>query len=97
MIEKQEEIINMIENLDDVNRFKDFKEKLNNNKTYLSLMKEFEDNKDKYEKNGILKEKTIEIRKKIFEIEELKEFLNISNNMRLLSIRISNIISDIVK
>ena len=97
MIEKQEEIINMIENLDDVNRFNGLKEKLNSNKTYLSLMKEFENNKEKYEKDGILKEKTLEVRKKIFEIEDLKEFLNISNNMRLLSIRISNIISDIVK
>lgn len=97
MIEKQEEIINMIENLDDVSRFNELKEKINSNETYLSLMKEFEDNKDKYEKEGILKEKIIEVRKKIFEIEELKEFLNISNNMRLLSIQISNIISNIVK
>ena len=97
MIEKQNEIINMIENLEDVKKLNKLKEKINSNKTYLSLMKEFEDNKEKYKKDGILNKKKIEVRKKIFEIEEIKEFLGISNNMRLLSIRISNIISDIVK
>ena len=59
-------------------------------------MKEFEKNQVNYVKDNVLKEKIIELRKKLFEIEELKEYLSIESNLRLFSNQISNIISSIV-
>lgn len=96
MNELQDEIINKIDNLDEVKKLKELIQKLNNNDEYIHLMKEFEKNQVNYVKDNILKEKIIELRKKLFEIEELKEYLSIESNLRLFSNQISNIISSIV-
>lgn len=96
MNELQDEIINKIDNLDEVKKLKELIQKLNNNDEYIYLMKEFEKNQVNYVKDNVLKEKIIELRKKLFEIEELKEYLSIESNLRLFSNQISNIISSIV-
>ena len=96
MNELQDEIINKIDNLDEVKKLKELIQKLNNNDEYIYLMKEFEKNQVNYVKDKVLKEKIIELRKKLFEIEELKEYLSIESNLRLFSNQISNIISSIV-
>lgn len=96
MNELQDEIINKIDNLDEVKKLKELIQKLNNNDEYIHLMKEFEKNQVNYVKDNALKEKIIELRKKLFEIEELKEYLSIESNLRLFSNQISNIISSIV-
>lgn len=96
MNELQDEIINKIDNLDEVKKLKELIQKLNNNDEYIHLMKEFEKNQVNYVKDNVLKEKIIELRKKLFEIEELKEYLSIESNLRLFSNQISNIISSIV-
>ena len=82
--------------LDEVKKLKELIQKLNNNDEYIYLMKEFEKNQVNYVKDNVLKEKIIELRKKLFEIEELKEYLSIESNLRLFSNQISNIISSIV-
>ena len=96
MNELQDEIINKIDNLDEVKKLKELIQKLNNNDEYIYLMKEFEKNQVNYVKDNVLKEKIIELMKKLFEIEELKEYLSIESNLRLFSNQISNIISSIV-
>lgn len=96
MNELQDEIINKIDNLQEVKRIRKLVEKLNSNEEYLSLMKEFEENQIYYARNNILKEKIVELRKKLFDIDDLKEYLSLETNLRLFSNRISNIISDIV-
>lgn len=96
MYELQDEIINKIDNLDEVKKIKELTEKLNSNDEYLSLMKEFEKNEVNYVKDNILNEKIIELRKKLFEIDELKEYLMVETNLRLFSNKISDIISNIV-
>lgn len=96
MNELQDEIINKIDNLYEVKKLKELIQKLNNNDEYIHLMKEFEKNQVNYVKDNVLKEKIIELRKKLFEIEELKEYLSIESNLRLFSNQISNIISSIV-
>lgn len=96
MNELQDEIIDKIENLDEVKKIRDLIEKLNTNDEYISLMKDFEKNQINYVKDNTLKEKIIELRKKLFEIEDLKEYLSIETNLRLFSNQISNIISSIV-
>lgn len=96
MNELQDEIIEKIDNLEEVKKIKELIEKLNDNKEYISLMNEFEKNQIDYVKDNILREKIIELRKKLFEIDELKEYLSIESNLRLFSNQISNIISSIV-
>lgn len=96
MKEKQEEIIKKIDGLEDVKRIKVLKKKIHNNSEYIKLIREFEDNKNKYIENSILNDKIVELRKKLFEIDELKEYLEIQTNIRLLSVQINNIIKSII-
>ena len=96
MIEKQDEIIEKIDNLKQVKRMKELINIIKSDKRYKSLMTEFNQNKDKYVKENILNEQIIILRKKLFEIDELKEYLSIQNDIRLLSININNIIKSII-
>ena len=96
MIEKQDEIIEKIDNLKQVKRMKELINIIKSDKKYKSLMTEFNQNKDKYVKENILNEQIIILRKKLFEIDELKEYLSIQNDIRLLSININNIIKSII-
>lgn len=96
MKEKQEEIIRNIDELEDIKRIKVLKDKIYNNSEYIKLIREFEDNKNKYIKDNILNDEMLELRKKLFEIDELKEYLKIQTNIRLLSVQINNIIKSVI-
>ena len=74
----KEETIKILEKLDNTKEIKKIKElsiKLNNNEKYISLMKQFNDNKDTYIKNDTYNEELILLRKQLFSIEELNEYL----------------------
>ena len=94
--EKQDEIIKKLTELDEIKKFKELEKIIKNNKKYNELVSNFEKNKDKYEKEGILNKEIIKFRKSIFEIEEVKEYAKIETAIRLLSRKISDIISSIV-
>lgn len=96
MIEKQEEIIESINKLEEIKRIRFLKEKINNNNEYIKLMKEFNDNKNKYIKDNSLNNKILELRKKLFEIDEISEYLKLQTNIRLLSIQINNMIKSVI-
>lgn len=97
MIEnKQNKIISDLSNSYEIKRFKELEMIIKNNKEYNKLISDFENNKDKYEEEGILNKKIIELRKKLFMIDEVKEYAKLETDIRLLSKKISNIISSIV-
>lgn len=96
MKEKQEEIINNIDKLEEIKRIKILKKKINNSNEYKKLIREFENNKSKYIKDNILNDEILELRKRLFEIDELNEYLKIQTNIRLLSIKINNIIKSVI-
>ena len=89
MIEETNKIIEKLDKTEDIVRMKELKDKLNSNKEYLNLMSEFE-------KNNTLDDEIMTLRKKLFNIDELKEYLKIQNNLRLLSININNIILSVL-
>jgi cell fate (sporulation/competence/biofilm development) regulator YmcA (YheA/YmcA/DUF963 family) len=90
MIEKQKDIINKIDNSDEIKRFKELEKQIKNNKEYISLMNEF--NKIDNPSN----EEIIKLRKELFKIEGVKEYLSLEKEIRFLSKQASNIISSIV-
>ncbi len=96
MFEKENEIIEEIEKLEEVKKIRKLINKIKNNDEYILLMDEFNKNRKYYEKNGLLKEKIIELREKLFSISEVKEYMSLSSDIRLLSIRISKIISSTI-
>ena len=91
MLEKQQkDIINKIDNSEEIKRFKELEKSIKNNKEYISLMDEF--NKKENPSN----EEIIELRKKLFEIDGVKEYLSLEKEIRLFSKKTSNIISSVV-
>ena len=84
------EIINKIDNTREIKRFKELEESIKNNKEYISLINEF--NKQENPSN----KEIIELRKKLFEIDGVKEYLELEKEIRLFSKKTSNIISSIV-
>ena len=88
--DKQKDIINKLDNSEEIKRFKKLEKEIKNNKEYNSLMDEF--NKIDNPSN----EDIIELRKKLFLIDGVKEYLSLENDIRLLSKKTSNIISSIV-
>ena len=84
------EIINKIDNSDEIKRFKELEESIKNNKEYITLMNEF--NKQDNPSN----EEIIELRKKLFQIDGVKESLELEKEIRLFSKKTSNIIASIV-
>ena len=91
-----EKIIEYLDNTEEIIKMKHLREKINSNKEYLDLMSEFKKNKEIYVKNDSINIEIIKLRKKIFNITELKEYLKIQNNLRLLSININNIILSVL-
>lgn len=91
-----EKIIEYLDNTEEIIKMKNLREKINSNKEYLDLMSEFKKNKEIYIKNDSINIEIIKLRKKIFNITELKEYLKIQNNLRLLSININNIILSVL-
>lgn len=88
--DKQKDIINKLDNSEEIKRFKELEKEIKNNKEYNSLMDEF--NKIDNPSN----EDIIKLRKKLFLIDGVKEYLSLENDIRLLSKKTSNIISSIV-
>ena len=90
MLNKQQEIINKIDNSKEIKRFKELEKSIKNNKEYNSLMNEF--NKIENPSN----EEIIELRQKLFQIDGVKEYLSLEQEIRLFSKKTSSIISSIV-
>ncbi len=88
--DKQKEIISKIDNSNEIKRFKELEKQIKSNKEYISLMNEF--NKIDDPSN----EEIIDLRKKLFEIDGVKEYLELEKEIRLFSKKTSNIISSIV-
>lgn len=88
---KQKDIINKLNNSDEIKRFKELEASIKNNKEYKYLIKEFRKNESKYNNEDI-----IILRKKLFEIDGVKEYLKLESDIRLLSKNISKTISNIV-
>lgn len=84
------EIINKIDNSKEIKRFKELEESIKNNKEYITLMNEF--NKQDNPSN----EEIIELRKKLFQIDGVKEYLELEKEIRLFSKKTSNIIASVV-
>jgi len=98
MIEKkQDEIIKELSNYYEIKRFKELENSIKNNMKYNELITNFEKNKNIYEKEGIINKEIINLRKKLFEIEEVKEYAKLESDIRLLSRKISDIISSLVE
>lgn len=90
MIEKQKDIINKIDNSEEIKRFKELEKQIKNNKEYILLLEDF----DKIDNPS--NEQIIEFRKKLFEIEGVKEYLSLEKDIRLFSKKISNVISSVI-
>lgn len=88
--DRQKRIINKIDNSDEIKRFKELEKQIKNNEKYISLMDDF--NKKENPSN----EEIIELRKKLFKIEGVEEYLSLEKEIRLFSKQTSKIISSIV-
>jgi cell fate (sporulation/competence/biofilm development) regulator YmcA (YheA/YmcA/DUF963 family) len=84
------EIIKKIDNSKEIKRFKELEKSIKNNKEYITLMNDF--NKQDNPSN----EDIIKLRKKLFEIDGVKEYLSLERDIRLFSKKTSNIISSVV-
>lgn len=90
MIEKkQDEIIEKINELSEVKKYKELKKILNSNEKYNNLLKEA----GEYENN---RDKIIEIRKELFLIPEFKEYITLDTTLRMYFGKIGKIITNIV-
>ena len=86
MIEKQNEIINKINDLKEVKRLKELKRNLDKNEDYKRLMsKTITSNKE-----------LIEVRKELFKIDDYKEYQELYNEIKLFFLKINGIIVSIV-
>lgn len=94
--EKQKDILKELDNSYEIKRFKELEKIIKNNTKYQNLIDEFELNKNEYIKKNILNEETIKLRKKLFEIDEIKEYAKLETDIRLFSKRVSDIISSVV-
>jgi cell fate (sporulation/competence/biofilm development) regulator YmcA (YheA/YmcA/DUF963 family) len=83
-------IISKIDNSEEIKRFKKLEQSIKNNKEYISLMNDF--NKQDNPSN----EDIIELRKKLFEIDGVKEYLELEKEIRFFSKKTSNIIASVV-
>ena len=88
--DRQKRIINKIDNSNEIKRFKELEIQIKNNEEYISLMDDF--NKKENPSN----EEIIELRKKLFKIEGVEEYLSLEKKIRLFSKETSKIISSIV-
>ena len=96
MKDEVKKIIEKLNNTNEIQKLKELNVKLNNNEKYISLMDEFIKNKDNYIENNIYNEELLKVRKELFSIEELNEYLKIQNELRLTFTKINNIILSVV-
>lgn len=95
--ERQKELINEIDNSFEVKRLKELEKNILSNKEYNRLVNEFNQNKESYEKEGILNNKIIELRKNLFKIDDVKEYSSLEAKIRLFSGKVGKIISSLVE
>lgn len=88
--EKQREILKELDNSNEIKRFKELERQIKDNTEYIRLMDDF----DKIDNPS--NEDIINLRKKLFLIDGVKEYLSLENEIRLFSKKISDIISSIV-
>lgn len=96
MKEEINEIIKKLDDIEEIKRLKQLQSIINNNQTYLRLMNEFTSNRQKYIENNSLNDELLSLRKKLFSIPELSEYLKLQNDVRLLSININKIMLSIL-
>lgn len=87
---KQKEIFNKLNNTDEIKRFKELENQIKNNKEYIKLKEEFD------KKENVTNQDIVEYRKKLFEIEGVREYSKLESDIRLFSRETSKIISSIV-
>ena len=87
--EKQNEIINLMDNCDEIKRFKELEIIIKNNDNYNNIVFKFNSNLDNNE--------IIKLRKELFDLKEIKEYSMLENEIRIFSKRLSDIISSIVE
>ena len=90
------EIINKIDNTEEIKRFKELTKIISSNNKYKELIENFNENKDIYIKNDSLNIEIIKLRKELFKIDEVKEYLKLEKEIRLLVKKINNSISSII-
>ena len=93
---KEKEIINKIDNTEEIKRFKELTKIISSNNKYKELIENFNENKDLYIKNDTLNIEIIKLRKELFKIDEVKEYLKLEKEIRLLVKKINNSISSII-
>ena len=96
MKEEVQIIIDKLDSTEEITRLKELNKILNSNEEYLSLMKEFINNKETYIQNNTFDEELLNLRKKLFSIPELKEYLSIQTDLRLLFTKINNIVLSVL-
>ena len=87
--EKQREIIKKLNESDEIKRFKELERIIKNNRKYNEIV-------SKFDKEKMTNEEIINLRKELFEIDEIKEYALLEINIRLFSKKLSDIISSIV-
>ena len=93
---KEKEIINKIDNTEEIKRFKELTKIISSNNKYKELIENFNENKDLYIKNDTLNIEIIKLRKELFKIDEVKEYLKLEKEIRFLVKKINNSISSII-
>lgn len=89
------EIIDKIEKLDVINELKKVKEKIKQDDTSLSLIKKFNNAKELYEKHNI-KDEFIKAKKELMNNDLIKKYLNIQNEINMLTLYINKRINEII-
>ena len=97
MKEETNKILEKLDNTDEIKKIKELNKKINSNQEYLLLMKDFEENKKKYIENNTYNDELIALRKKLFSIDELKEYLQLQNELRLIFTKVNDIIFSIIE
>lgn len=96
MNDKVTNIINKLENSDIVENLKQIKKKIKKDDTALLLIKKFNESKELYEKYGYSKE-FIQDKINLMENKLIKKYLEIQNEINLLTIYINKKIEEITK
>lgn len=96
MNDKVTNIINKLENSDIVENLKQIKKQIKKDDTALLLIKKFNESKELYEKYGYSKE-FIQDKINLMENKLIKKYLEIQNEINLLTIYINKKIDEITK
>ena len=81
-------LIKEIDNTQEVRRFKELTDIIKSNKEYMKLIDKLNSSNDN--------EEIISLRKELFKIPEIKEYISLEGDIRLFARKVSNEISSIV-